>query len=167
MMKDLRVPAELRGLFKKPWGKLYKGKGLGPALKIKSEIAGENVIVVGDVTLRNITEVGIKPRLAIVDLKTKRENEVEFSGNAVVVNNPPGTISKELWEAIHENIDKEGVTILVRGEEDLAVLPCILEADWNTIILYGQPNEGIVLVRVNEDKKMRAGIVLKMLPAGA
>ncbi len=166
MMKDLRVPAELRGLFKRPWGELYKGKGLGPALRIKSDIAGEDVIVVGDVTLRNITEVGIRPKLAIVDLKTKRENEVKFFGETIVVKNSPGTISRELWKAIHENIDKEGVTILVRGEEDLAVLPCILESDWNTVILYGQPDEGIVLVRVDEDKKMKASMVLKMLPVG-
>lgn len=165
-MKDLRVPAELRGLFKRPWGKLYKGEGLGPALRIRSDIAGEDIIVVGDVTLKNVKEVGIKPKLAIVDLKTKRENEMEFFGETLVVDNPPGTISRELWEAIHENIDKEGVTILVRGEEDLAVLPCILESDWNTVILYGQPDEGIVLVRVDEDKKMKASMVLKMLPAG-
>ena len=42
------------------------------------------------------------------------------------------------------------VIIEVKGEEDLAVLPCILNAPKDTFILYGQPKEGVVLVCVNE-----------------
>ncbi|MEE8168294.1 MAG: DUF359 domain-containing protein [Candidatus Hydrothermarchaeales archaeon] len=162
-MKDLRVPEELRGLFKKPFGELYSGQGLKPAQDIKAVLKDERIIVVGDVTLRNVLAIGLKPSLAIVDLKTKRDREMLLGGKAIKVRNSPGMITQELWNSIHENIDKEDVTILVDGEEDLAVLPCILEAEWDAIILYGQPNEGIVLVKVDEDKKLKASMLLKML----
>jgi uncharacterized protein (UPF0218 family) len=38
----------------------------------------------------------------------------------------------------------------VDGEEDLAVLPCLLNSPKDAFILYGQPNEGVVLVKVDE-----------------
>jgi hypothetical protein len=162
-MKNLRVPEELRVLFRKPFGKLYKGKGLAPASRIKKELKDEKVIIVGDITLKNALEVGIRPSLAIIDLKTKRENRKKLKNSETIVKNPAGMITEELWDEIHEKIDIDGARIIVDGEEDLAVLPCVLEADWDTVILYGQPDEGIVLVRVDEEKKMEASILLKML----
>jgi len=164
-MKDLRVPPKLRGVFKKPFGELYAGKGLIPAKKIKSVLKDEKLVIVGDVTLMNMLAVGVRPDLAIVDLKSMREEDksTELGGTIVKAVNPPGMISKDLWDKIHEAMEKSGTTILVDGEEDLAVLPCIIEADWDTVILYGQPDEGIVYVPVNEETKLEAGIILKVL----
>jgi len=167
-MKDLKVPEELRVVFKKPFGKLYKGEGLAPAKGIKNELKKERVIIVGDVTLKNAREVGIEPALAIVDLKTKRAGGSTTGEVKDSVKNPPGMITGELWDKIHEKIGIDGAEIIVDGEEDLAVLPCVIEAEWDTVILYGQPDEGIVLVRVTDEKKMEASILLKMLtPVGA
>ncbi len=164
-MRDLVIPKELRSLFKKPFGQLFKGEGLLAAEKVKKELRGERLIIVGDVTLKNMLALGVKPDLAILDLRTEREKQEKHAleGRMVKVRNPAGTISGELWESIHEGVEKPGTVILVEGEEDLAVLPCILEADWDTVILYGQPGEGIVLVRVNEEKKLEAGMILKVL----
>jgi hypothetical protein len=72
-------------------------------------------------------------------------------------------ISKDLWDKIHEGLEEEGSLILVKGEEDLAVLPCIIEADWDSVVLYGQPDEGIVYVKVTEEKKFDAGTIIKMM----
>lgn len=165
MVRDLLIPRELRGFFKKPFGELYAGEGMEAALKVKEQLKGEKLIIVGDVTLRNMLSLGVKPDLAIVDLKTKRgaEEAQEPGGRVVRARNPAGMISRELWECIHEAVEHPGTLILVEGEEDLAVLPCILEADWGTVILYGQPDEGIVLVRVDEEKKLEAGLILKVL----
>lgn len=170
-MRDLVIPRELRSLFKKPFGDLYTGEGLEAARKVKKELgvgkgeAREKLIIVGDVTLKNMLALGVKPDLAILDYKTERNKEEiqELEGEVIKVRNPPGTISGELWNSIHEGIEKPGSVILVEGEEDLAVLPCILEADWDTVILYGQPGEGIVLIRVDEEKKLEAGMILKVL----
>lgn len=40
--------------------------------------------------------------------------------------------------------------ILVDGEEDLAVLPCILTAPSGSLVLYGQPGEGLVVCEVDK-----------------
>lgn len=164
-MKDLTISKEIRPLLKKPFGKVFKGKDLTPAEDIKEHIKGEKVIVVGDVTLKNILAVGIKPTLAVIDLKTKREiiEEPAFKEKTINVKNPPGMITKELWDKIHEGMETQGSLIIVDGEEDLAVLPCILEADWDSIVLYGQPDEGIVMVKVTEEKKFDAGTIIKMI----
>lgn len=164
-MRDINVPDEFRSIFKKPFGEIYKGKGLKPAEKLKDKLKGKKVIVVGDVTLKNVLAAGIKPNLAVVDLKTKRNIEAiaNLGENVIKAKNPPGMITQELWDKVHEAVCKDGSVILVDGEEDLAVLPCIIEADWDTVVLYGQPDEGIVFVDVTEDKKMEASILLKLL----
>ncbi len=164
-MKDLTISEEIRPLLKKPFGTLFKGKDLKPAEAIKESLKGEKVIVVGDVTLKNILAVGIKPALAVIDLKTKREIKEDsiFKEKTAKAKNPAGMITKDLWDKIHESMDRKGSLIVVDGEEDLAVLPCILEADWDSIVLYGQPDEGIVMVKVTEEKKFDAGTIIKMI----
>lgn len=163
-MKDLKLPEEFKSIFKKPFGDVYKGEGVKPAQEIKSKLKGEKVIVVGDMTLKNMLAVGVKPGLAVVDLKTKRSIEMPAAGkNVFKAKNPPGMITNDLWEKIHKALEKDGSVVLVEGEEDLAVLPCILEAEWDAAVLYGQPDEGIVFVKVDENKKIEAGMMLKLL----
>ena len=45
--------------------------------------------------------------------------------------------------------------LVVDGEEDLLALPSILFAPLNAYVLYGQPNEGIVVVSVTESLKIK------------
>ena len=72
------------------------------------------------------------------------------------VDNPPGTITDELWETIEKAkylaAEESNILIVVNGEEDLAVIPCVLMAPENTVILYGQPGEGIVVVEADKIK---------------
>jgi len=35
----------------------------------------------------------------------------------------------------------------------LAVMPAVLHGDENTVVLYGQPNKGVVIIEVTEQKK--------------
>ncbi len=61
---------------------------------------------------------------------------------------------------------KDGDTlIVVDGEEDLAVIPCVLFADEGDVVLYGQPDEGIVAVEVSEEKKMEIATLIKIMRA--
>jgi uncharacterized protein (UPF0218 family) len=164
-METINIPENLRTLFKEPFGDLFEGDGLEPAKRVKELLKDERVIAVGDVTVRNLLEVGIRPALAIVDLKTKRESleAYDLKGEMVTAKNPPGQITADLQEKIHEAITKDGIIIQVDGEEDLAVLPCILEADWDSVILYGQPSRGMVMVRVTEESKMVAATIYRSL----
>jgi uncharacterized protein (UPF0218 family) len=45
------------------------------------------------------------------------------------------------------------VRIFVKGEEDLAALPAIAMAPLSSVVIYGLPDEGAVVVKVTQDKK--------------
>ena len=62
-----------------------------------------------------------------------------------------------MWDAIEKAFNTDGTTrIVVDGEEDLATLPVVAMAPDNTKVLYGQPNEGIVIITVNSTVRKRA-----------
>ena len=53
--------------------------------------------------------------------------------------------------------------IIVDGEEDLATLPAILYAPLGSAVVYGQPNEGSVLVDVTPEKKLHIEEFMKKM----
>ena len=53
---------------------------------------------------------------------------------------------------MREAFEKESL-IFVNGEEDLLTYPAVLIAENNSAIIYGQPDQGKVIVKVDEDKK--------------
>jgi uncharacterized protein (UPF0218 family) len=83
--------------------------------------------------------------------------------NILKAKNPAGTITDDLWETIGQAMELSGDgnchVIEVDGEEDLAVLPCILMASDETTILYGQPNEGLVLLKVYDAKDYAQNLI--------
>lgn len=103
------------------------------------------------------------PDIAIVDLKTKRQEESRYlevfarwEGERRRVQNPPAHITQELWDAIDEAFKSEKrVLIEVQGEEDLAALPCIALAPSGAVVLYGYPDRGAVVVPVDDRARMR------------
>ncbi len=156
---------DLRKEFKKPLGDLY------PSLKdvedfLKSKYADELLISVGDITTQNLQKAGLIPHLGIIDNIVERKPasyDVVYDNVTLNVKNPAGVITDELLMAVEKafQLVKSGfrVLILVDGEEDLAVLPCILNAPSGSLVLYGQPGEGLVVCEVdkviNKVKKMK------------
>jgi cytidyltransferase-like protein len=74
------------------------------------------------------------------------------------VSNPPGNITNDLIGVVksaYEGIITDGKqkVIKVAGEDDLAGVPAILLSPLDSIVLYGQPGEGVVVVKVTEEKK--------------
>lgn len=55
------------------------------------------------------------------------------------------------------------VRITVMGEEDLLVLPVCIYAPDNSIVLYGQPNEGLVLVEVSTEIRNKVQTLLNLM----
>ncbi len=160
-MKDLTLPDELRTSLKKPFGILIPGDGEDSAGRVRDMLTGERVIIVGDISYENMQAVGVKPHLAIIDFKVKRKPYKKLPAK-VMVKNPPGFITAALWETIEENLEKGGI-IGVEGEEDLAVIPVVLESDFGDVVLYGQPDEGMVYIKVDEDVKQKTAMFLKIM----
>jgi len=118
------------------------------------------VVCVGDEVSRDLLGHGFKPRNIIVDGKVERkptdylDKIIEPYSNKFYVKNPPGGISKESWRVISEALKKESA-VIVDGEEDLLAIPTILLAKNNSVVIYGQPSRGKVIVRIEECKKQK------------
>jgi uncharacterized protein (UPF0218 family) len=62
-----------------------------------------------------------------------------------------------LLDALVAGLDESGTTlIVVNGEEDLATLPAVLAVPDGASVVYGQPDEGMVLVTADNAAKARA-----------
>ncbi|MGI5992746.1 MAG: GTP-dependent dephospho-CoA kinase family protein [Methanosarcina sp.] len=163
MSVHIELPRELRPLMKRPLGTLYRGKGRDTIEKFIGEIASPTKLIsVGDVTTFHLLEAGIIPDICIVDNRTKRKpvssdmlaRNMDKIYDEVSVDNPAGIITDELVRILCEAFASEKpLRIFVRGEEDLATLPVILLAPLGSVVLYGQPDEGVVFVKVTEEKK--------------
>jgi len=76
------------------------------------------------------------------------------------VKNPAGVITQESWNVIKKAMNEHDVLILVEGEEDLLTLPCIVESPNDGLVLYGQPNQGLVVVYTLPEAKTEAGLIM-------
>ena len=133
----------------------------------------EYIATIGDICTIKIFEQIREPNLAIVDLKTKRNISLDNNQlktimkigiNKIEVENPPGSISNQMWKAIESSFSNEKNTrITVKGEEDLAALAVISMAPKGAKVIYGMPDRGMVVVDVNQQSKMRANNFLKRM----
>jgi uncharacterized protein (UPF0218 family) len=113
--------------------------------------------MVGDVVSQSAFEAGIPVNLRIVDHKTKRariDTASYSSTNTFHVTNPAGVIDENVFRIIRKAMTQREALIIVDGEEDLLTIPTVLESPNESLVVYGQPNEGIVVITVTEiDKK--------------
>ncbi|MFN4133203.1 MAG: GTP-dependent dephospho-CoA kinase family protein [Candidatus Hadarchaeales archaeon] len=158
----LELPEELRPLLRRPLGRLVKSP-----LEAAKTLMKRRVVAVGDATAAALLRAGVRPAILVVDRRTLRgpvsreESKLleEFRGEEIKVENPAGTITPSTWNAFRGI--KDPAKILVEGEEDLMAIPAILLSPAGTIVVYGQPGEGIVLVEVTEEKKREVMEILK------
>ena len=87
--------------------------------------------------------------------------DARLSGECIYVENPPGTITDDLVKALTYGVDHTPVTIIVNGEEDLAVIPLVIAAPEESVVLYGQPHKGIVLRAIDAGAKAAAKDLLR------
>jgi len=147
----LILPAEQRGRFKEPFGILFPG--IKEALP---EITGRKIYSVGDVVTHNLIKI---------DGNTMRQpcNCMQpVLSPRIDVKNPPGTITDELIEALKVAVSVNPVLIFVDGEEDLAVIPLAIVAPDGSVILYGQPDEGVVVLVVDASVRVKAEGMLSL-----
>lgn len=169
--KDLAVPESLLMDFRRPFGKVVGGAWDEAAKKVVKELKSKGargfIVTVGDPTSYYLIKHGLKPDMIIIDGKEKRgkfRKKIAFRGQMIKAKNPPRHITVELWKAVERAIpglQKKKVKILVKGEEDLAVLPCAIHLPLGSRIVYGQFNEGLVIVNVDDKKKERAKAIFE------
>lgn len=156
----LRLPAHHREGLRRPFGTLYRN--LSELLPL---LSGKQVYAVGDVVTLRLLRIGVVPDVAIIDGKTMRtpcSRTPEYPARKIHAMNPPGTITDEIIAAIRMALSHIPSLIMVEGEEDLAVLPLVLAAPEGGILLYGQPNEGVVLREIDSQAKKDASNLLSL-----
>ena len=150
----LILPEEHRKLFQEPFGELY------PDIDEIVPIITDSIIyAVGDVVTHNLQKRGITPAIAVVDGYTMRspcKRMPVFRGECIRVKNPAGTLTDDLIRALSHAIRYPPVTVIVDGEEDLAVIPLVIAAPDGAVVLYGQPHKGVVLRRVDQKARETA-----------
>lgn len=158
--KTLTLPEEMRWELKRPLGLLIQGspdETIRRLEEIYSSLNPPFIASVGDFVSRNLLAHGLEPDIIVFDGRImRREVEPIESKDRFTIRtrNRPGMIEGEAWEALERAVTlKKRVAVLVEGEEDLMVIPLILLMPSGSIILYGQPNQGVVMVEV--DMKMR------------
>ncbi len=150
----LILPDEHRKLFQEPFGELYADID-----EIIPKITDSTVYTVGDVVTHNLQKRGIIPAIAVVDGYSMRlpcRRMPVFRGECIRVKNPAGTITDDLIRALNHAIRNPPVTVIVEGEEDLAVIPLVIAAPDGAVVLYGQPHKGVVLRIVNHEARETA-----------
>ena len=165
-----RVTPELRVKLKDPFGILIKGSFAETIDEIEKIVTREKppmIVSVGDRVSRNLHERRMNPQLSVIDNKCMRkriEPRVFAAEKVVHVKNPQGTITEGAIAAIRAALESDRhVQIIVDGEEDLLTLIAVLYAPENSLVVYGQPYEGIVVVQVTSEKKAEATEILKTM----
>ena len=161
-MAGRRVPEDKRHIFKEPIGSKLKESEL-------TKYHDTKIITVGDVVSLTMRRNGIRPILSVYDGYTERHEMTDFAAlvegeRKVTVNNPAGTITDELDDAVR-NALTIGKTDLIRvdGEEDLALMPCILHAPEGAEVVYGWPGKGMMIVSTDDITRKRVEELWKMM----
>ena len=125
------------------------------------------LITVGDRTTEKMIEFDLVPSLQIIDgieKREKREPPKLESATEILVDNPASEITTQSIDMIKKAFSmKPPVRILVNGEEDLLVLPVCIFAPENSVVMYGQPNEGLVIVNITSEIRNKAQSLIDLM----
>ena len=161
----MQLPDDLRDQLKKPLGNLISDNDPNKENILKKFSAESILITVGDKTTENMLQFGLRPQIQIIDGLEKRNQCVVPTDDTVNTNlscrNPPGEITEESIQVIQKAFSCESpVRIMVDGEEDLLVIPVCIHAPENSIVMYGQPNEGLVIVTITPEIRAKVQKIL-------
>jgi len=161
----MRVNPKYNDLLKKPFGEIIKENEVSRE-KIHPFIKRSNkIITVGDTTTEKFVRFGFIPDLSIIDNKEKRmikDRAIEYQPDKKIhMENKPGEVNLEAINLIREitttNFNK--IQIIIEGEEDLLALPLFMYSPNGWAIFYGQPNEGLVVVEMDNNTRKKARLI--------
>ncbi|MBY8990237.1 MAG: DUF359 domain-containing protein [Candidatus Lokiarchaeota archaeon] len=189
---NLRIPQIKRKSFAEPLDILIAGTREETILQVENIFkdyikSGKkiNFYIVGDIVAKDFLSNNFLKsfiKICIIDEKTQR-NQIkidfeDFFEEDIEFQNPVGTIQKGCWNIFKESIKSGKKTLIkiIEGEEDLLVLPLILEVpikeNVGNFAFYGQPPitdsnfvipEGIVIVDIDENIHTKVQKVIAMM----
>ena len=164
----MQLPDDLRDQLKNPLGNLISDNDPNKENIIKKISTESIIITVGDRTTENLLQLDIKPQIQIVDGLEKRNKRTvpidDKTNTKLFCKNPPGEITDESIQVIQKAFSSEPpVRIIIDGEEDLLVIPVCIHAPENSIVMYGQPNEGLVVVTITPEIRAKVQKILDVM----
>jgi hypothetical protein len=164
----LNLTENLRSELKAPLGRLVLETDSEQEEIIKKTHANSIIITVGDATTEKLLKMGLVPFLQIIDGQEKRVKREIIPSESILTElsckNPAGEISHDSISTIKKAFEsKSPVRITVDGEEDLLVIPVCLHAPENCVVMYGQPNEGLVIVDVSQEIKDKVQKIVNLM----
>ena len=164
----MQLPDDLRDQLKTPLGNLISDNDPNKENIIKKISAELVIITVGDRTTENMLQLGLKPQIQIIDGLEKRSECAVPADDTINTKlsckNPPGEITEESIQVIQKAFSSEPpVRITVDGEEDLLVIPACIFAPENSVVMYGQPNEGLVIVTITPEIRAKVQKILDVM----
>jgi len=163
----LALKPELRQELRNPLGVLFKGTPKETMKQLREFIVRQNpkrIIAVGDVVSKNMLTAEIQPHIVIADGKVMRQETQPIKAptyRRVSVENPAGVITPQAWVVIEQAMkQKQPTMITVEGEEDLMTLVAVLKVPEDWLVVYGQPNEGVVAVKVDATAKRKVNLII-------
>jgi len=163
----VHLPENLRNRLKEPLGILIRNDELTKESISKYLLPDSFVISVGDATTEKLIGFNLIPSIQIVDGLEKRKKRALPSSNVstnLTCTNPPAEITQQSLETIKKAFQSpKPVRITVVGEEDLLVLPVCILASETSVIMYGQPNEGLVIVKVSKEVKNKVQSIINSM----
>jgi len=168
-MRRLRLPEDLRSRLKAPMGELIPGPRESSIARLKQIVKSANpsrIICVGDFVSELVAKSSVPVDLSIIDNRVMRRETKSSrvkAKNKFWTSNPAGTIQMSAWAAISEAMEKPESILIVRGEEDLLALAAMALAPQGALVVYGQPCEGMVAVRVDRAKKSEVKAIVSQM----
>ena len=164
----MHLPENLRQKLRSPLGVLIKDNDPEKEKTIRDMYSESNVITVGDRTTEILLNLGLIPQIQVVDGLEKRNKrdipQIESINTELVCDNPASEITDDAISIIKNAFSsKPPVRIIVNGEEDLLVLQICIEAPDKSIVMYGQPNEGLVIVEITPDVRAKVQKLLDLM----
>jgi hypothetical protein len=163
----VKLPNSLREQMKIPLGILLPESQADKSNIQKYLLENSYIITVGDRTTEKMIDFDLIPSLQIIDGQEKREKreppKLEHA-TELTVDNPAAEITPESISMIKKAFTlKSPVRLFVNGEEDLLVLPVCIHAPENAVVLYGQPNQGLVIVRITPEIRNKVQGLLNLM----
>ena len=164
----MKLPDNLRDQLKIPLGLLILENEVSKNNIQKHISENSYIITVGDRTTEKMLDFGLIPSLQIIDGQEKRikrdiPKNIKVSTD-LTCENPAAEITAQSIQTIKQAfLSKTPIRITVDGEEDLLVIPVCIYAPENSVVMYGQPNEGLVIVKITPEIRNKTQTLLESM----